>query len=623
VRLQDVSVGTKVIAVMVCIGLATLGLGLFSAAKLSSVNTNAADVRDNWLPNTRSLGDLHYWVTRYRSGQAVLLLSASEAQRAKQLKRNATFAKTVEGLISDARSKARTEKERTQIDDISTAWVAFIPTMDAAFEIEKTQGREAEIAYFMTTSRDAFDKVNKAIETAVAYNTDGGVAAANAGEATYVSARIWIFAAVALGLLFCAITALVLVRAISAPLGRMTHAMGELAGGNLNAEVPNADQLDEIGQLAGAMSAFKDQLKAAERSKAEQTEVIVSSIGAGLSHLAHGDLTHRVTADLTGPFMTLKEDFNTAIDRLQSTMKNILENTTDITTGANEISQASDDLSRRTEQQAASLEETAAALEEIAETLKKTAGNTREADKASAAATAVAKEGGAVVDEATAAMDSIAQSSKQITDIIGVIDEIAFQTNLLALNAGVEAARAGDAGRGFAVVASEVRALAGRSSEAAKQIKTLINTSGEHVEGGVRLVGQSGQALRRIVEQVHQINALVSEVASAADHQSTSIQEVNAAVGQMDQVTQQNAAMVEQSTAACRSLADKTHALQDLIRFFDVGVEAATPARRETARPVAKPTRSAASQLAGRPAARRQATAVAVQADSQNEWDEF
>jgi methyl-accepting chemotaxis protein len=237
----------------------------------------------------------------------------------------------------------------------------------------------------------------------------------------------------------------------------------------------------------------------------------------------------------------------------------------------------------------------------------------------------VAQEGGKVVKSATEAMDAISQSSKEITDIIGVIDEIAFQTNLLALNAGVEAARAGEAGKGFAVVASEVRALAGRSGEAAKKIKTLINTSGEHVAGGVRLVGESGQALKRIVEQVQRINALVSEVASAADQQSTAIQEVNAAVGQMDQVTQQNAAMVEESTAASRTLADKTKALQELVLFFDVGDDSL--GRSSASKMALKAQAPAASP---RPAAPRRGAGVAVAAKmepkaeaSRDEWDEF
>ncbi|MDR3528085.1 MAG: methyl-accepting chemotaxis protein [Rhizomicrobium sp.] len=618
-RFQDVSVGTKVIAVMICIGFATLGFGLFSTLELTSVNTNAADVRDNWLPNTRVLGELRYIAMRYRAAQATLLLAATDAQRTKQSARNADYVKKIEAIIADTSSAVRNDQERALIANIAAGWTAYVPTSEVAEDMNKSQGREAAATYYMGPMRASFDNFNKAIEAAIVYNKDGGVAAGNASEKTYTSARLWIFASVALAILFCAASGMVLVRAVSAPLGRITKAMEELSHGRLDVEVPHADQRDEIGQLAGVMTAFKNQLKAAERSKAEQTELIVSSIGAGLARLAQGDLTHRVSANLTGPFATLKEDFNTAIGHLQNTVKKIFENTTDISTGASEISQAADDLSRRTEQQAASLEETAAALEEIAETLKKTAGNTRDADKASVAATAVAKEGGAVVEAATVAMDSISQSSKQITDIIGVIDEIAFQTNLLALNAGVEAARAGDAGRGFAVVASEVRALAGRSSEAAKQIKALINTSGAHVEGGVKLVGESGQALRRIVEQVQRINALVSEVAGAADQQASAIQEVNAAVGQMDQVTQQNAAMVEQSTAASRSLADKTHALQDLIRFFDVGGTPAAAPRRDMARPAAKAREASLS----RPMARRQSAAVAVKEVPQNDWAEF
>jgi methyl-accepting chemotaxis protein len=372
------------------------------------------------------------------------------------------------------------------------------------------------------------------------------------------------------------------------------------------------------------MNAFKNQLAAAERSKAEQTEIIVSSVGTGLDYLAKGDLTHRITASLTGPFAKLKEDFNLVMTRLQDTMTNILGNTAQITAGSGEISNAADDLSRRTEQQAASLEETAAALEEITATVKTTAANAKEARSSVAAAKSAAEEGGRVVQSATQAMDAISASSKKITDIIGVIDEIAFQTNLLALNAGVEAARAGDAGRGFAVVASEVRGLAQRSSEAAKEIKSLINASGEQVGEGVRLVGESGHALTNIITQVQHINALVSEMALAADQQSTGIEEVNSAVAQMDQVTQQNAAMVEESTAASRHLAHETEALQDLVGFFDVGAENASAVRR-SASPKPQPSRSQTAvprPVSGRHGAGRQA-AVAVKAQPQNEWAEF
>jgi methyl-accepting chemotaxis protein len=376
------------------------------------------------------------------------------------------------------------------------------------------------------------------------------------------------------------------------------------------------------------MTTFKNQLAQAEKAKVEQAQLIVSSIGTGLEHMAKGDLTHRIAVELTGVFAKLKDDFNAAMAHLQDTMKNVLGSTNQIATGADEISQAADDLSRRTEQQAASLEETAAALEEITVTVKKTAANAREASHSVADAKTAAEDGGRVVGTAITAMDAIAQSSKQITDIIAVIDEIAFQTNLLALNAGVEAARAGDAGKGFAVVASEVRSLAQRSSEAAKQIKTLIKTSGEHVESGVKFVGDSGLALKRIVDQVLKINALVTEMAQAAEQQSTGIEQVNAAVSQMDQVTQQNAAMVEESTAASRNLAGETQVLSNLVGFFSVGAVSKANIQRVASTPVAvtkKPQHRPVPQakVAAASGQQRTAAARAPAPEQDEEWSEF
>lgn len=329
----------------------------------------------------------------------------------------------------------------------------------------------------------------------------------------------------------------------------------------------------------------------------QEQAVVVETLAAGLKRLSGGDLTVRIEHALQGEYDELRTNFNATLDRLQDTVKAVLRDAAGITTGAGEISQAADDLSRRTEQQAASLEETAAALEEITATVKATAKNARDAQTSVTAAKSAAEDGGNVVETAIRAMDSINQSSKQITDIIGVIDEIAFQTNLLALNAGVEAARAGEAGKGFAVVASEVRALAQRSSEAAKKIKTLINTSSAQVGAGVKHVGESGEALKRIVDYIGQINGLVTEMAHAAEQQSTGIEEVNSAVGQMDQVTQQNAAMVEQSTAASHNLATEAQSLSQLVSFFQVGSDAspAVSARSSSVAPASRPPRSTQS----------------------------
>jgi len=364
-----------------------------------------------------------------------------------------------------------------------------------------------------------------------------------------------------------------------------------------------------------AISAYQ---YAVEEDKRRQEAAVIASVGVGLEALANGDLTHKVVEDLHGPLEKLKDDFNAAAPKLQTTLQSVVGSIDTIFTGAREIEDATDDLSRRTENQAASLEQTAAALEQITATVKSTAANAVEVSSIVKKTKDGAQSSGAIVEATVAAMGQIAQSSKQINDIIGVIDEIAFQTNLLALNAGVEAARAGDAGRGFAVVASEVRALAGRSSEAAKEIKTLIKTSSEHVGAGVKYVGESCEALKRIVDQVTQISTLVGEMAGAAEQQATGIQEVNAAVCQMDQVTQQNAAMVEEATAASRNLAGETQALTEMVRFFNVGGHSMVPAKAAASRPQrAAPAAKPQLKHSGN---RMTATAVKPSAD---EWTEF
>ncbi len=351
----------------------------------------------------------------------------------------------------------------------------------------------------------------------------------------------------------------------------------------------------------------------------------VAALGNALADLAAGKLDRRLDEKFPAHLEKIREYFNQAGEALQNAMAKVDTCTHTIAEAAGEIGQASDDLSRRTEQQAASLEETAAALEEITATVKKTAANAREATNTVVSAKQAAETGGQVMGTAVNAMDAIAQSSRQITDIIGVIDEIAFQTNLLALNAGVEAARAGDAGRGFAVVASEVRALAQRSSEAAKQIKSLIKESGEHVNLGVKYVGETGVALKRIVDQVLQVHSLVSEMAQAAGQQSSGIEQVNVAVTQMDQVTQKNAAMVEQSTAATRNLVDETKVLNELLSFFSVGnTPSAVTASKARPRANSRPAVSPPKQDHAKPVARLAAAGGrGAPVSSGDEWTEF
>jgi methyl-accepting chemotaxis protein len=348
------------------------------------------------------------------------------------------------------------------------------------------------------------------------------------------------------------------------------HASEKLATGVFSHRIHDK-VIDEYAPIVEEMNKTFERLESVQKqiSKAEnQRDAVIAALGQSLSRVADGDLCTRIEIEVAEQFERLKKDFNSALDQLESTVSEVKGGTNAIKVGTDEISQASDDLSRRTESQAASLEETAAAVTEITTTVRKTAEGARQAHEVVLHAKKDAEKSGEVVNRAIQAMSAIENSSKQISQIIGVIDEIAFQTNLLALNAGVEAARAGEAGRGFAVVASEVRALAQRSAEAAKEIKGLISASTMQVSQGVELVGETGQTLSRIVERVSHINEVVSDIASSANEQAHGLSQVNAAVGQMDQATQQNAAMAEEATAATRNLQQQTEVLAQLVARF-------------------------------------------------------
>ena len=455
----------------------------------------------------------------------------------------------------------------------------------------------------------AMEEASDRIEAA-----DSADSAAGARLATL--SGILMASALALAIAAAVIITIMSRRLLVRPLEGLADAMLRLADGDTGSAIDGAARPDEIGAMARAAETFRAaaiakadleadadrqrQTAEAERRAAEaavldqERALVAGSFGRGLEALAAGNLRFRLTDDIPEEYGRLRDDFNSAIGNLEQALGAIRANSDSISTGADEIAQASESLSKRTEQQAASLEETAAALDQITAVVTKTATGAGQARDTASAASAEAARSDEVVSGAVRAMDQIAQSSQQISQIIGVIDEIAFQTNLLALNAGVEAARAGDAGRGFAVVASEVRALAQRSAEAAKEIKALISASTQQVSEGVDLVGRAGEALRLIAGKVGEVDSLVGEIAAAAQEQSTGLAEVNTAVNQMDQVVQQNAAMVEESAAATATLKNETGKLIDLVERFQV-----TAANAEDSAWRAQPPTRRALRVAG------------------------
>jgi methyl-accepting chemotaxis protein len=394
-------------------------------------------------------------------------------------------------------------------------------------------------------------------------------------------------AAITAALVFCS-------KGITGPIARLCERMLSLADGATDEAVAGIERKDEVGDMAQAVAVFREnaiEQKRLEREadanrslsekdriardaekarEAADIQVVVEGLAAGLTQLAEGNVAYRIDTPFVAHMDSLRSDFNNSLQTLQQALQDVGRNARGIDAGANEIRSAADDLSKRTEQQAASVEQTAAALEQITTAVKDSTRRAEEAGTLVAKARDGAEKSGEVVRSATAAMQQIEKSSIEISNIISVIDEIAFQTNLLALNAGVEAARAGEAGKGFAVVAQEVRELAQRSAKAAKEIKALISASGEQVRTGVDLVNKTGASLDVIVKEVDEINRHVTAIVEAAREQSIGLSEINTAVNTVDQGTQQNAAMVEQSTAASHSLAREAEGLNRLLARFRI-----------------------------------------------------
>jgi methyl-accepting chemotaxis protein len=633
---KKLGLGFGAVMLVVAVSSAFLFIQTRNLAEIERMNSASDEVMDR---TDRMVGDL----AATRADLRKFVITGADADKAAVATDMARVADDIDGaskiLVKDGPQLMPTlNAYQNQIDK----WSHDI--LDVEVSLASSPATRAQAVDMVAQNKSAavsnkLNEIAKTLHTEVSTWSDHWTQSADAGMRTMMV--VVAFSGV-LCLVIAGLMAFVITRAIARPLGSMTGAMKALATGDNSVVVPALGQTDEVGEMAQAVQVFK--VAAVEKVRLEQEAVaaraaaederrrnetmsakqareqrdVVQGLATGLSSLADGDLIQRLDQPFAAEYESLRHDFNAAINQLQDTLKAVASSTRTIQSGTGEISTSSDDLSRRTEQQAASLEETAAALDEITATVRKTAEGSNHARDVVVHARSEAERSGQVVEQAVKAMSEIETSSREISQIIGVIDEIAFQTNLLALNAGVEAARAGDAGRGFAVVASEVRALAQRSAAAAKEIKTLIHASSQQVSAGVSLVGDAGKALVSIGAKVVEINGIVSDIAASAQEQATGLHQVNTAVNQMDQVTQQNAAMVEQSTAAAHGLRNETEDLVRLISRFQLGQDTTAAKTPQRAQPRAPATHTA-MKVTGRGGAQR----AAVANTATETWEEF
>ncbi|THV22964.1 methyl-accepting chemotaxis protein [Peteryoungia ipomoeae] len=645
--MKNISIIGKFLVIMASFGIFSLGVAFFSGNQISKIDDSYSALLEQEETAALYLARSNRSLQAARASIGDLLMSRTDAMNAaseKELEENkASFVSYID--TAQAAMPGNADIPKLKIDGLAVIENSCAATIAAAHAATSETDVAASQQTFLEQCQPKFVEIGARFSAVTNVVVDeakkeSDVLSANA-DYTITTTIVGVIG----GLVVVLILGFFAIRGwLVRPIRALSNTMVVLANGDLSAEVDGIERRDEIGGMAKAVQVFKDnglrarelereaesnrsageaeraRVAEAERIRAQEMAEATSGLAEGLKHLSSGNLTFQLSKPFASDFEGLRADFNRAVSQLADSLRSVAQGTASIDNGAREISQGANDLSKRTEQQAASLEETAAALDQITTNVANSSKRTEEARNVAIEANSSARRSGEVVSNAVTAMQRIEDSSNQISNIIGVIDEIAFQTNLLALNAGVEAARAGEAGKGFAVVAQEVRELAQRSAQAAKEIKELIRNSSDEVSTGVKLVQETGAVLKVIESQVVTINTQLDAIATSAREQSVGLAEVNTAVNQMDQVTQQNAAMVEQSTAASASLADEVNKLRDIISVFQLG-ETMKTGRPQIAtsdqRPVASPARRMLAKVAS---AVGMGGSAAAAKDS---WEEF
>ncbi|MCF1462182.1 HAMP domain-containing protein [Agrobacterium vitis] len=617
-------------------------LGLFSYKQTSVVFSAASDTRQVWMPRMAKLDGIQFTMLRYHTTTIRKTIAVDPAEIKGLDDEFVEMDASIPKSYADFRATLRNDAEKKLWGDFEAKWTRYLEFQKKIINAVAAKDQVAATAAIAPARQPLVDSFI-ALGEIIKLNDSGAAASSTAAEAAYTQSSYVTIGVILFGVLLMSVLTVWIILGVSRPVTRMAKVMLHIADGKLDVTVPDADRKDEIGEMAGAVEVMrqsalakvaleaqteqnrlnaeqerKDVQRRAEEDAERRLNEATGALAAGLKRLASCDLLCEIDQQFASQFEPLRHDFNASVNQLRSALVAVGQVGKGVTNGSGEISQASDTLAKRTEQQAASLEETAAALEQITSNVQATSKRTGEARNLVRNARQHAEHSATVVNNAVSAMERIEDASRKITQIISVIDEIAFQTNLLALNAGVEAARAGEAGKGFAVVAQEVRELAQRSANAAKEIKSLIGNSEAAVSEGVKLVNDTGEGLTTISKVVEDMNQHMDAIATAAQEQASGLAEVNTAVNHMDQATQQNAAMVEEMNAAGAGLNQESRRLSDLLAQFRTGNDIAQPVRSAQASPA--------------PASRAQAPRRAQQsvpvshgnaAVSRDNWEEF
>ncbi|TAK97942.1 MAG: HAMP domain-containing protein [Aquabacterium sp.] len=579
----DLRLRTKLLSSFAVVATLTALLGLFSVTRLSTVNDQSTFMADHWMASQRLAGAINTTTGDYRVFELLIAGAQSESQHQALLQQMALKAAEVAKLQSAYAKQVAHPEEKKLWDSFQADWRTYLEEHDKFMQMLGSGRKDEAMAYASGPIEQLYERFGETLDKLTEFNTQGGQAASDQGDAIYAQARwgilVGILTAAGLGMLLAWLVA----GQVSAPVEQAANVLKAVAEGDLTQTV-QTNRKDEVGDMQTALANM------------------IHSLAEMVHHVRTG-------AD-------------------------------SVATASTQIAQGNTDLSARTENQASSLQQTAASVEEMAGTVRTNADNAMQANQLASAASEVAAQGGQVVSQVVETMNGIQTASRKISDIIGVIDGIAFQTNILALNAAVEAARAGEQGRGFAVVAGEVRSLAQRSAQAAREIKTLINDSVEKVNSGSHLVDSAGSTMNDVVTQVRKVTDLVGEIAHASAEQSQGIGQINQAVSQLDQATQQNAALVEESMAAAESLKTQAQKLSEAVSVFRIQrgmtqqasfqtapvavvqpVRVASPVSRQPAAPAKKPEALVVPQLPSTAAA--PVAASAKVAEGADDWETF